>query len=31
VDQGYARYADFFCFLGQRLEGDRVVFQKHTP
>lgn len=23
--------ANFFCFLGQRLEGSRVVFQKHTP
>ena len=23
--------ANFFCFLGQRLEGDRVVFQKHKP
>jgi succinate dehydrogenase/fumarate reductase flavoprotein subunit len=23
--------ANFFCFLGQRLEGDRVVFQKHNP
>jgi succinate dehydrogenase/fumarate reductase flavoprotein subunit len=23
--------ANFFCFLGQRLEGERVVFQKHTP
>ena len=22
---------NFFCFLGQRLEGDRVVFQKHVP
>ncbi len=22
---------NFFCFLGQRLEGDRVVFRKHTP
>jgi adenylylsulfate reductase subunit A len=22
---------DFFCFLGQRLEGGRVVFQKHAP
>ncbi len=23
--------ANFFCFLGQRLEGNRIVFQKHTP
>jgi succinate dehydrogenase/fumarate reductase flavoprotein subunit len=22
---------NFFCFLGQRLEGDRVVFEKHKP
>ncbi len=22
---------NYFCFLGQRLEGDRVVFRKHTP
>ena len=22
---------NFFCFLGQRLDGDRVVFSKHTP
>ena len=23
--------ANWLCFLGQRLEGDRVVFQKHKP
>jgi adenylylsulfate reductase subunit A len=23
--------ANFFCFLGQRLEGGRVVFQRHAP
>jgi adenylylsulfate reductase subunit A len=22
---------NFFCFLGQHLEGERVVFQKHVP
>jgi succinate dehydrogenase/fumarate reductase flavoprotein subunit len=22
---------NWFCFLGQRLEGDRVVFEKHKP
>ena len=22
---------NFFCFLGQRLEGERVVFNKHKP
>jgi len=22
---------NFFCFLGQRLDGDRVVFEKHAP
>jgi len=23
--------ANWFCFLGQRLDGDRVVFEKHKP
>jgi len=22
---------NFFCFLGQRLEGERVIFEKHSP
>jgi succinate dehydrogenase/fumarate reductase flavoprotein subunit len=22
---------NFFCFLGQRLEGGRVIFEKHSP
>jgi succinate dehydrogenase/fumarate reductase flavoprotein subunit len=23
--------ANFFCFLGQRLNGSQVVFEKHNP